>query len=241
MSNKKEIWKAISIEGKKPTVPYMISNHGRFGVLVDGKIEVRNFKPTAGNYRYNTRQNGKNKALFLSREVAKAFLKKPSQKHKFIIHVDHDYLNDHVGNLKWATLKDHHTHTAQSPKSVLAREKRAITNSTHAKVLTEKNVIALKRMIWDPKRKLSHKSLAEKFGVSEMQIYRIKSGEFWYHIKVDNEPEHSTYKRNLKNIAFQKKRMPQKATTLNKTKTARKTLLDRKFSTSKKASTKRKK
>lgn len=57
MSNKKEIWKAISIEGKKPTVPYMISNHGRFGVLVDGKIEVRRFKATGGNYRYKDRKS----------------------------------------------------------------------------------------------------------------------------------------------------------------------------------------
>ncbi len=76
MSNKKETWKPITIDGKKPTVPYMISNHGRLGVMEDGKIEIRKFKPTAGNYRYNTRQQGKNKAIFLSKEVAKAFLKK---------------------------------------------------------------------------------------------------------------------------------------------------------------------
>lgn len=239
MSNKKEIWKAIRIEGKRPTVPYMISNHGRFGVLVDGKIEVRTFKPTAGNYRYNTRQKGKNKALFLSKEVAVAFVKKPSPKHKFIIHKDHNYLNDHVSNLKWATLKDHRAHTAQSPRSVLAREKKAITNSAHAKILTEKNVIALKRMIWDPKRKLSHKQLAEKFGVSEMQIYRIKSGEFWYHIKVENEPEHATYKKNLRNIAFQTKRKPQKAARHTKTIIARKRSSKKKISKPKKAFAKR--
>ena len=55
-------------------------------------------------------------------------------------------------------------------------------------------------MIWDPKRKMSFKKIAEKFGVSEMQIYRIKSGEFWYHIKVDNEPVHPKYKQNLANF-----------------------------------------
>ena len=68
MSNKKEIWKTFTIDGKKPTVPYAISNHGRFGVMSeDGKVEVRSFKPTAGNYRFNTRQNGKNKAIFLEK------------------------------------------------------------------------------------------------------------------------------------------------------------------------------
>ena len=30
---KKEIWKPILVDGKKPNVPYMISSHGRFGVL----------------------------------------------------------------------------------------------------------------------------------------------------------------------------------------------------------------
>jgi DNA-binding Xre family transcriptional regulator len=31
----------------------------------------------------------------------------------------------------------------------------------------------------DPKRKLTYKQLAEKYGVSEMTLYRIKSGENW--------------------------------------------------------------
>lgn len=208
--SKKENWKAITIDGKKPSVPYMISNLGRFGVLIGGKIEVRNFKPTAGNYRYNTRQNGKNKAIFLSREVAKAFLKKPSPKHRFIIHKDHNYLNDAVANLKWATQSEHRAHTAMSPRSILARDKKAIVKSTHSKVLDEKTATALKRMIWDPKRKLSYKQIAEKFGVSEMQIYRIKTGEFWYHIRVEHEPLHAKYKKNLSNIAYQAKQKPAK-------------------------------
>jgi hypothetical protein len=206
MSNKKETWKTITIDGKKPTVAYAVSNHGRFGVMHNGKVEVRTFKPTAGTYRYNTRQKGVNKAIFIYKEVAKAFLPKPSTKQKFIIHKDHNYLNDHVSNLKWATMEEHRAHTTNSPASILSRKRKAITKSTHAKVLSEKMVRELKTKIWDPKRKLSFKQLAEKYGVSEMQIYRIKSGEFWYHIKVDNEPVHAKYKQNLSNIAFQEKR-----------------------------------
>ncbi|MDI1353985.1 MAG: hypothetical protein PSX36_03655 [bacterium] len=206
MSSKKEIWKPITIDGRKPTVPYLISNHGRFGVSVEGKVEVRQFKPTAGNYRYNTRQRGKNKAIFLYKEVAKAFLKKPSSKHAFIIHKDHDYLNDHVNNLEWATQKEHRAHTALSPNSIQARERKAISTSVHSKVLDEKKVTALKKMIWDPKRKLPFKLIADKFGVSEMQIYRIKTGEFWYHVRVENEPINAKYKKNLSNLAFQEKK-----------------------------------
>jgi hypothetical protein len=206
MSSKKESWKAIMIDGRKPTVPYMISNHGRLGVLNDGKIEVRVFKPTAGSYRYNVRQNGKNKALFVAREVAKAFLKKPSAKHKFVVHLDHNYLNNHQDNLRWATAAEHKAHTINSPRSVEAREKLAISGGSRSKVMSEKQVTALKKMMWDPKRKMTLKKLAEKFGVSEMQVYRIKKGEFWYHIRVENEPLHAKYKQNLANLEYQRKK-----------------------------------
>jgi len=78
-------------------------------------------------------------------------------------------------------------------------------------VLDEKSATSLKKMIWDPKRKLSYKQLAEKFGVSEMQIYRIKTGQFWYHIRVANEPLHPKYKQNLSNIVYQEKKAAKKA------------------------------
>jgi predicted DNA binding protein len=37
-------------------------------------------------------------------------------------------------------------------------------------------------MLDDSKRKVTIKKLAEKFGVSEMTMYRIKSGENWARI-----------------------------------------------------------
>ena len=202
----------------------MISNFGRFGVQKKGSagVELRRFKPSGGYYRYNTRQNGNNKAIFLFKEVATAFLKKPSSAHKFIIHKDHNYLNDKVENLKLATASEHRAHTAQSPNSKKARENRAIHKSSHSKVLNEKSAMALKTMIWDPKRKLSLKQIAEKFGVSEMQIYRIKSGEFWYHVKVDNEPLHDKYKKNLKNLAYQEKQIAKSGSSKKKNRTGKK-------------------
>ncbi|MBA3679754.1 MAG: hypothetical protein H0W73_00990 [Bacteroidetes bacterium] len=208
MSNKKEIWKTITVNGKKPSVPYVISNHGHFGVLLDnsGKVERRNFKPTAGSYRFNVRQDGKAAAIFLYKEVAKAFLKKPSPKHKFVIHKDHNYLNDHADNLLWATQTEHRAHTTFSPNAILSRKKKAIVKSAHSQIFNEKSIVTLKKMIWDPKRKLSFKQIAEKFGVSEMQIYRIKTGQFWYHVRVENEPIHAKYKQNLSNIEYQEKK-----------------------------------
>jgi hypothetical protein len=177
-------------------------------VLLDnsGKVERRNFKPTAGSYRFNVRQDGKAAAIFLYKEVAKAFLKKTSPKHKFVIHKDHNYLNDNVDNLKWATQAEHRAHTTFSPNAILSRKKKAIVKSSHSQIFNEKSIVTLKKMIWDPKRKLSYKQIAEKFGVSEMQIYRIKTGQFWYHVRVENEPIHPKYKQNLSNIEYQEKK-----------------------------------
>ncbi len=213
MSSKKEVWKLIPFTGKKPSVSYAVSSHGRFGVKhSNGKVEVRTFKPQDGGYRYNYKINGKSKALFVYREVAKAFVKKSSPKHTFIIRKDHNYLNNKPSNLKWATADEHKHHVTFSPNSVESRKKRAITKSYTAKVFNEKTILEVKKLIWDPKRKLTFKQIAEKFKVSEMQIYRIKTGELWYHVHVPNEPVRKKYKENLSNIAFHEK----KAERLNK-------------------------
>jgi len=207
MSNKKEIWKQISFHGKKPSIHYAVSNHGRFGVMDSkGNVEVRTFKPQAGGYRYNFKIDGKSKAIFVYKEVAKAFIKKNSPKQTLILRKDHNYLNDSADNLKWATPAEHKAHVTNSPKSIESRAKRAITKSHTAKVFNEKTIKEVKKLIWDPKRKLTFKQIAAKFGVSEMQIYRIKTGELWFHVHVENEPVSKRYKENLQNIAFHEKK-----------------------------------
>lgn len=206
MSSKKEVWKPIAFAGKKPSVAYAVSSHGRFGVMQsNGKISVRSIKPQPGGHRYNYKINGQSASLFVHKEVAKAFVKKPSPKHSLVIRKDHDYTNDHSDNLKWVTTAEHKTHVTFSPNAVKARSKKAIFSSTTAKVFTEKTAKQAKEMIWDPKRKLTFKQIAQKFGVSEMQIYRLKSGELWFHIKVDHEPVHKKYRQNLQNMAYQQK------------------------------------
>jgi hypothetical protein len=45
-------------------------------------------------------------------------------------------------------------------------------------------VMRIKKMLQNPNRKTRIKMIAKQFGVSEMQIFRIKSGENWGHIVV---------------------------------------------------------
>jgi hypothetical protein len=201
--SKKEIWKTITIKGMKKSPLYVVSNHGRFGVKdpKTGKVEVRTYHKQHGGYRFTYRINGISKSISIYKEVAKAFVKKSSPKHTMIIRKDHDYFNDHSGNLVWATVEQHKEHVTNSPASVKSRKNRAIVKSITARILDEKKAREIKKLIWAPKRKLTFKQIAEKYGVSEMQIYRIKKGELWFHVKVDNEPEHPKYKQNLKNLA----------------------------------------
>ena len=206
MSKNNEIWKPILVNNKKTDLPFVVSNKGAYGIKkTNGEIEVRVKKIKSGSVRHRLRVGGKEQTLSLAKMIATAFVKKSSAKQTAVIHLDHDYTNNHPSNLKWVTTKDHRAHIDKSPSTILARTKKAFTKSVHSRVLNEKSATELKKMIWDPKRKLSYKQLAEKFGVSEMQIYRIKSAELWFHIKVENEPTNARYEQNLKNIAYQVK------------------------------------
>ena len=51
--------------------------------------------------------------------------------------------------------------------------------------LTSSVVKIIKKRILNPNRKTRMKIIAKQFGISEMQLYRIKSGENWGHITVD--------------------------------------------------------
>lgn len=204
--SKKEIWKPVKITGKKPSVIYMISNLGRLGVKDEkGKVEVRKVKAQRGGNRYNYRVDGKSKSVFIHKEVARAFVAKPSPKHLLVIRKDHNYYNDEAANLSWVTKHQHRSHVLLSPKSLQSRKRKAIVKSPTAKVFDEQSIKEVKRLIWDKNRTLTFKQIAKKFRVSEMQIYRIKSGEIWYHVRVAGEPERKRYKQNLSNIAWHKK------------------------------------
>jgi hypothetical protein len=50
--------------------------------------------------------------------------------------------------------------------------------------LSYAQAVVLKKKLLDPNRKTRIRILAKQFGVSEMQLYRIKSGENWGDIEV---------------------------------------------------------
>jgi len=202
----KEIWKQIPFPKGSTTRNYAISSHGRiasFDKDINDRL-VLSMHDHEGYTVCTTRVAGKSRALFPHQLMGALFLKKHNPKCKYVIHLDYDKANNHISNLKWATPKELAEHTKKSPH-VLKSIKHRVYNGYTAKKLNEKKVTQLKKELWNPDRKITLKQLAAKYDIAEMNLYRIKSGEMWYHVHVDGEPMHDRYKTHLKNVEYHEK------------------------------------
>jgi ribosomal protein L24E len=180
-----EIWKQMQFSGyKQLRKKYAVSNTGRAASYVsqvdeDGKL--LNGSLTSGYRTLNLHVENGNGTIYIHREVAKLFCKKKSPKYKFVIHVNHRKADNNAKNLKWATLEEVSEHQQASPQKVAYKKRQA--NRTEGLKLSATQVKSIKDSISNPKRKLTYKQMAEKYGVSEMTLYRIKSGENWARVK----------------------------------------------------------
>lgn len=183
--NPGEVWKQIQFSGhKKLRKKYAVSSHGRAAsyiedVIKDGKL--LNGSLTSGYKTLNLHLQNGNGTIYIHREVAKLFCKKPSPKYKYVIHLNHKKKDNSFKNLKWATLETVSSHQQNSPEKIAYKKRQA--NRTVGLKLNATQVKTIKDTINNPKRKLTYKQLATKYKVSEMTLYRIKSGENWGRIK----------------------------------------------------------
>ena len=112
--------------------------------------------------------------------MARLFLTKPSPAHKYVIHKNHNKLDNAVKNLKWATLDQMIDHQQGSPAKMAYKEKQA--NKSEGLKLTSSQVRKIKTVLMNRNRNITIRQLAKQYGVSEMTMYRIKSGENWARI-----------------------------------------------------------
>jgi hypothetical protein len=186
-----ETFKEISFDGKLK-LRYAISNFGRLVSYTDKPENGRFLKgSTLDGYRvfkYKIRDednNLKNRQYFLFRLVAEYFIPKTSDDQIYVLHLDRNRASDHIGNLKWATKAEMLEHSRKSPYVIEAKKKLIEHRiKSNGNKLTETQVMWLKKKLLDPNRKTRLKIYAKKFGVSEMTLHRIKTGENWGHIKV---------------------------------------------------------
>ncbi len=179
-----EVWKPLQFPGwKNLRKNYALSSHGRIASFAEeiGDGKILHGSLTTGYRTLNLHRPGNNGTLYVHREIARLFVKRPSSRHKFVIHLNHDKLDNSARNLAWVTLDEMIAHQQDSPaklayKKIQSKKKAGIK-------LDEKAVKLIKKTLQDKKRTLTIRKLAEKFGVSEMTLYRIKSGENWAGVK----------------------------------------------------------
>ncbi len=170
---------------------YAVSNRGRLISFTkefkDGTVLKGGLADGYRTLRYKIRQDGKlyNKTLYIYKLVAELFIPKTAEDQLYVIHLDHSRDNDTVSNLKWVNYEERLVHYRKSPAVIKSKLKLIEHNiKSDGRKLTSTDVIRLKKILNKPNRKTRIKILAKQFGISEMQIHRIKTGENWGHIKV---------------------------------------------------------
>ena len=175
-----EKWKDIVFDNDiSDQMTFKISNYGRLIKVVNGE-DVLIEKQYSIN-GYNTvsvvKKKGTKTARYIHKIVAEHFLEKPKDA-KYVIHLDYNKMNNKVENLKWATKREKELHQFKNPDYI------AKNSVIKYSKLTETQAMRLKKKLLDPNRRTRLKILAKQFGVSEMQLHRIKTGENWGHLKV---------------------------------------------------------
>lgn len=184
-----EKWKEFTLD-YDAKFRYAISNHGRLLSFTDEMAKGRLLEGSKVDgykiFRYKIFQDKKiyNKHRMFHRLVAENFLETPSEEQTYVLHLDFNKLNNHHSNLQWATKEEMVAHNKKSPAVIKAKKKLIEHNKNRdGHKLTATKVMLLKQKIFDPNRKTRLKLIARQFGISEMQLYRIKTGENWGHIK----------------------------------------------------------
>ncbi len=185
-----EKWKEFKVHSSLK-LRYAVSNYGRLMSFIDKFENGRLLKGSKVDgypvfaFRIKVKGVAKDKKLFIHKLVAEQFLKRKSEDHIFVLHIDRYRQNNSVDNLKWATREEMLEHNRNSPFVLNARKKLIQHNKNRDGLkLTSTKVMLLKKKLADPNRKTRLKMIAKQFGISEMQLYRIKSGENWGHIKI---------------------------------------------------------
>ena len=175
---KGESWKTFRKENWRQGECYQISSFGR--VQSEKHIKRNRVFKLSNINGYDAftaiREDKSNNLVYVHKAVAELFIENPDKK-PFVIHKDFDKTNNLASNLGWATRKEMTDHSQNNPLVIKGKAKRK-QNRPYAK-LSEGKVRMIKRKLFDPNRRTRLRLIAKQFGISEMQLWRIKSGENW--------------------------------------------------------------
>lgn len=185
-----EVFKEIIVEDKL-RLRYAVSNKGRLMSFVDdmkfGRLLKGGLSDGYRMFRYSLTVDGKTKTKhqFISKLVAEFFIPKSNEEQTYVLHLDRVRDNDDYRNLKWATRQEMIEHSRNSPFVKQAKLDLIEHNlKADGRKLTVTKVMLIKKLLAKPNQTTRLKMIAKQFGVSEMQISRIKSGENWSQVKI---------------------------------------------------------
>ena len=183
-----EKWKQIEwLTKMKLRKNYAVTNYGRIIAykenIEEGEVVAKGFQSGYPALKLKPYQGKKNLVILVHKLVAEYFLEPKTEGQLYIIHKDHNKLNNRPDNLKWVTKVEWWAHWKKS-EAVQANLKKLTAKKQVGHKLTSTDVIRIKRMLQDPNRKNSIVRIAQLFNVSDMQVYRIKTGENWSHVKI---------------------------------------------------------
>lgn len=189
-----EKWVPIVFEGIQNPPHYEVSNYGRLRsfqsvtktpATTEFQLSASNTsKPIKGSviqgYRsLNIRSEGKTLNRYVHKLVAEHFVNRDQTDQTFVIHLDHDKLNNYYQNLKWVSKAEMIEHNRNNPNL----KNRQIPRQTRNYKLTESKVKIIKKLLLNDKNRL--KMIAKQFGITHTQLNRIRSGENWKHVTID--------------------------------------------------------
>jgi len=177
-----EAWKKLKVKDVVfgPT-KYMISSLGRIKSYTKDPDKGKIIKGSRiGGYKTLCvrLENGNRSTRYFHKLVAQHFIKKEKRNQSFVIHLNHNKLNNQIDNLKWATKEQVTEHQKKNP--VQQRYHKGLV--TNAK-LTEAKVKLIKRML--KRNNVRPKMIAKQFGITLTQLNRIKNGENWGYVSAD--------------------------------------------------------
>ncbi|HAS35400.1 MAG TPA: hypothetical protein DCS15_02860 [Flavobacteriales bacterium] len=179
---KDEVWKALDLGGFVNGIKYEISNCGRIRSYAYGRKDAKILK--GGRVQGYpmvafTNKKGERVSHYVHKLIASHFIPNKREKATFVLHLDYDKENNHVDNLKWATKLEKEQHLNLNPKFIASKSK-----VKHSK-LSESDVLTIKKLLARDEEKKSH--IARRYNITHTQLNRIRRGENWGHVVLDEK------------------------------------------------------
>ena len=180
-----EKWTLIDFDSVENPPRYEVSNYGRIKSFQNDPKEGSIIKGSViqGYRSLNIRVAGRTINRYVHKLVAELFIPLDNTSQTYVIHLDHDKKNNHFQNLKWVTREEMIDHNRNNPNL----KNRELPRRTRNYKLTESKVKMIKKLLKNDKNRL--KMIAKQFGITHTQLNRIRSGENWKHVTIEETPD----------------------------------------------------